>query len=70
MISMKIINEIALQTMICLKDNKLYVYTNARGHDFTEEDYKLVECFPVKADGRVDFSKRTEIYAKDLIRSY
>jgi hypothetical protein len=65
---MKIIDEMALHTMICLKDFKLYVYTNTRSHSLMEEDYKLIECFAVKADGRVDFSKKIEIYAKDLIR--
>jgi hypothetical protein len=63
-----LINKTAFQVLICIKDNKHYVYKKGENHDLTEDDYKLIKCFQVKKSGEPDFSKEIEIYGKDLIR--
>jgi hypothetical protein len=56
----------ALQQVVCIKDNKLYVYKINENPYFIEEDYSLIKCFLVKI-GIPDFSKTIEIYGKDLV---
>ena len=54
------------QSVICIKDNKLYVYKIYENPYFIEEDYSLIKCFPIK-NGKMDFTKEVEIYGKDLV---
>jgi hypothetical protein len=57
-----------MQSVICIKDNKMYVYKIDENPYFLEEDYSLIKCFLVKK-GKPDFEKEIEIYGKDLISS-
>jgi hypothetical protein len=54
------------QSVICIKDNKLYIYKIDENPYFIEEDYSLIKCFLVK-NGKPDFTKEIDIYGKDLV---
>jgi hypothetical protein len=61
-----IIDNKKLQPVICIKDNKLYVYKT--GHNFNlRNDYTLISCYLVDTNGEPDISKEIEIYGKDLV---
>ncbi|MFL5727873.1 MAG: hypothetical protein ACJ75J_00180 [Cytophagaceae bacterium] len=55
------------QTVICIKDNKSYVFNVDEHPGFVNEDYSLIRCFLVKESGHPDFTKAIEIYSKDLV---
>jgi hypothetical protein len=54
------------QSVVCIKDNKLYIYKIDENPYFIEEDYSFIKCFLVK-NGKPDFTKEIEIYGKDLV---
>jgi hypothetical protein len=55
------------QSVICTKDNRMYVFNVNDNPGFLKEDYALIKCFRIIGDGEVDFSTIIEIYGKDLI---
>jgi hypothetical protein len=55
------------QSVICLKDNKAYVYDVDENPCFLEDDYAVIKCFPVKSNGKPDLSREIGIYGKYLI---
>ncbi len=57
----------AFQYVICLQDNKGYMYDVKENPSFLENDFARIKCFPIKEDGKPDFSKEVEIYGKYLI---
>jgi hypothetical protein len=61
-----LIDNKVFQSVVCIKDNNLYVYKIYENPYFIEEDYSLIKCFLVKY-GRPDFTKEIEIYGKDLV---
>jgi hypothetical protein len=62
-----LINNKAFQSVICLKDNKVYVYKIDENPCFIEDDYAVIKCFLIKDDGEPDFSREIEIYGKYLV---
>ncbi len=54
------------QAVICLKDNKSYVYDVDENPCFLEDDYALIKCFLV-INGHPDLSREVEIYGKYLV---
>jgi hypothetical protein len=67
MLKLCIMNTIELQSVICIKDNKLYAYKVEENPYFLEENYGLIRCFPVSKNGDPDFLTLIEIYGKDLV---
>lgn len=55
------------QSVICIKDNRVYVYNIDENPCFIEDDNALIKCFLVKSNGDPDFSKEYEIYGKYLV---
>ena len=63
----KLIDRREFQSVICLKDNRVYVYRVDENPCFIEDDYVLIKCFLLKNNGEPDLSKEVEIYGKYLI---
>jgi hypothetical protein len=63
-----LIDNKTFQSVICIKDNKLYIYNKNENPYFLEEDYSLIKCFLVK-NGKPDLTKEIEIYGKDLVNT-
>ncbi len=61
-----IIDRTEFQSVICLKDNKGYIYRIDENPCFREDDYVLIKCFLVN-NGEPDFSREVEIYGKYLV---
>jgi hypothetical protein len=55
------------QSVISIKDNKLYAYKINENPYFLENDYALIKCFPIKKNGLPDLSQTIELYGKDLV---
>ncbi len=55
------------QSVICIKDNKVYVYNIDENPCFIEDDYAVINCFQVQHNGLPDFSRVVEIYGKYLV---
>ncbi len=53
--------------VICLQDNKGYVFNPKENPCFSEDDFALIKCYPLKENGKPDFTKEVEIYGKYLI---
>lgn len=54
-------------TVICTKDNNVYVYQLEQNNPlFLRDDFEIVDCFPFK-NGHPDFSNKVEILAKYLV---
>ncbi|HVD99471.1 MAG TPA: hypothetical protein VNB90_14785 [Cytophagaceae bacterium] len=62
-----LINKKIYQCVICLQDNKKYVYNIKENPNFQEDDFAHIKCFPLKENGKPDFSKEIEICGKYLI---
>jgi hypothetical protein len=50
----------------CIKENKIYVF-NINEHPNYSEDFALIHCYRVQGNQEIDFSKKIEIYGKDLV---
>lgn len=57
------------QCVICLQDNKGYVYNIDENPCFSENDFARIKCFRIGEDGKPDFSREIEIYGKYLVDS-
>ncbi len=55
------------QSVIYLKDNRVYVYNVDENPCFLEDDDALIKCFLLKNNGEPDFSQEVEIYGKYLV---
>lgn len=53
--------------VICLQDNKGYVYSVKENPGSPEDDFALIRCFPFKENGKPDFEKPIEICRKYLV---
>lgn len=63
----KQIERIEFQSVIYLKDNRVYVYKIDENPCFIEDDNVLIKCFLVKKNGEPDLSKEINIYGKYLV---
>jgi hypothetical protein len=63
----KLIDKREFQSVICLKDNRVYVYRIDENPCFIEDDYVLIKCFLLKNNGEPDLSHEVEIYGKYLV---
>ncbi len=57
----KLIDKREFQSVICLKDNRVYVYRIDENPCFIEDDYVLIKCFLVKNNGEPDLSHEVEM---------
>jgi hypothetical protein len=55
------------QPVVCMKDNRMYVFNIQDNPGFLKEDYALIKCFRIIENGEIDFSNIIEIYGKDLV---
>jgi hypothetical protein len=55
------------QSVVCMKDNKMYVFNVNDNPNFLKEDYAIIKCFRIGKGGEIDFSNIVEIYGKDLV---
>jgi len=63
----KLIEQIEFQSVICLKDNRVYVYKVDENPCFLEDDYAVIKCFLMLNTGLPDLSHEVEIYGKYLV---
>lgn len=63
-------NEKVFQSVMCLKDNKAYVYDINKNPRFLDDDFALIKCFLLKNDGKPDLTREIEIYGKYLIGNH
>ena len=62
-----LIEKKAFQSVIFIKDNRVYMYNVDENPCFLEDDHALIKCFLVKNNGDMDFDNPVEIYGKYLV---